>query len=307
MAKGDQIVGSGKIPSPPPSAAGCVGIVSASKAGLDEIISLLHREQVVLSHAICVAGREAPAGAEADPLLHGLRTCQDDAGTEIIILLSPGPSSEAARRVLDQVRRSEKPTVVCFLGSDPRLLWRAGAIPAARLDEAALRAVAWVRGWDQALISSQLEDLDEQMEAQAHAVHLRLDPARRRLRGLFTSEIFYQEARTLLKRFPVSPSHMALDRYLSAAERAVHLRTALTDPDTAVVLLDVVPGRGSAAELAAILAPRRDDLAVIAYVSGKADRRADQEMTLRRAGVIVAPSSAAAVHLAGRLATRRQS
>jgi len=77
---------------------------------------------------------------------------------------------------------------VCLLGGDPRPIWKAGAIPAARLDEAAMRAAAWARGWDQALVSSRLEDQDEQMAGMAHGLQARFTPARCRLYGLFTDE-----------------------------------------------------------------------------------------------------------------------
>ena len=278
---------------------GRVGVVSASEAGLAEIAHLLHREHVALSHRI-YAGRKETA------LLDGLRTCQDDAETEIILLLSPPLPPEGTRRLLDQVRRSEKPTVACLLGTDPRLLWRAGAIPAARLDEAALRAIAWVRGWDQALISSQLEDLDEQMETLAQDVHLRLDPARRRLQGLFTSEIFYREAQTVLAGVAGPPARMTLSLHHAPAERADRLRAAGAAQDTGILLLDVVLGREPVANLVAVLPPpARDNRAIIAYVSGSdATQRAAQEEVLRRAGVLIAPSSAAAAHLAGQLAIR---
>ena len=277
---------------------GRVGVVSASEAGLAEIAHLLHQEHVTLSHRI-YTGRKRAA------LLNSLRTCQDDTETEIILLLSPSLPPEGTRRLLDQVRRSEKPTVACLLGTDPRLLWRSGAIPAARLDEAALRAIAWVRGWDQALISSQLEDLDEQMETLAQDVHLRLDPARRRLRGLFTSEIFYREAQTVLAGLAVPPARMTLSMHRAPAERADRLRAAGAKRDTGILLLDVVLGREPVVDLAAALPPARDNRAIIAYVSGSdAAQRAAQEEVLRRAGVLIAPSSAAAAHLAGQLAIR---
>ncbi len=284
---------------------GRVGVVSVGQAGLNEITALLRRQGVGLSLAFPVE-RKGDPDALLNPLLTGLRTCQEDAATEIILFLAPPLPPAVEQRVLEQVRRSEKPTVVCLLGADPRHLWRAGAIPAARLDEAALRAVAWVRGWDQALISSQLEDLDEAMEAQARDVHSRLAPTRHRLYGLFTSEIFYHEARSILGRLAVPDSHLSLHLLPSPTERLTHLGQALTDPQAAVILLDIVLGRETnpAQDVIAALSPRQDNVAVIAYVSGQEEQRTAQEDILRRAGIIVAPSSAAAAYIAGRLATR---
>jgi FdrA protein len=81
----------------------------------------------------------------------------------------------------------------------------------------------------------------------------------------------------------------------------------LEEADAGCVLLDVVIGHGSHADPAGGLAPALARLAqdrpVIAHVCGTPadpqDSRA-QEATLREAGVIVAPTNAAAARLAGR-------
>jgi FdrA protein len=102
--------------------------------------------------------------------------------------------------------------------------------------------------------------------------------------------------------FTVGRPHPMIDPTL----RVEFLRAALAAPDTAVILLDVVLGTGSAADPAGALLPAlreaRGGPLVIAYVCGTAgdaqglDR---QEAMLREAGVITAPSSTAAVRLAG--------
>lgn len=295
-------------------ATGAVGIVSASNAGLQELASLLARENVKVSKAIRVEEQDMVSLTGKSEMLAGLQACQRDPDTEIVILLSQKPSLDAAQRVLAQVRKSEKPTVVCFLGIDQRLLWRAGAIPATRLDEAALRAAAWVRGWDQALISSQLEDLDEQLETQAQELRTHLDPSRRWIRGLFTSTIFCQEAQLMLAGIAAQatePSQVELSVQKSSADKIENLQDALGDPQTAVILLDIVLGQDPlpdpASTLAAALQQAQDRPVAVAYVSSSAEalqQRADQEATLREAGVIVAPSNAAAAHISGLIAMR---
>ena len=87
--------------------------------------------------------------------------------------------------------------------------------------------------------------------------------------------------------------------------RVEFLRAALAAPDTAVVLLDVVLGTGSAADPAGALLPAlreaRGGPLVIAYVcgtAGDAQGLGRQEALLREAGVVTARSSTLAVRLA---------
>jgi FdrA protein len=84
-------------------------------------------------------------------------------------------------------------------------------------------------------------------------------------------------------------------------------RRMLEEADAGCVLLDVVIGHGSHADPAGGLAPALERLAkdrpVIAHVCGTPADPQDsrrQEATLREAGVIVAPTNAAAARLAGR-------
>ncbi|HFD39828.1 MAG TPA: hypothetical protein ENJ31_08315, partial [Anaerolineae bacterium] len=103
----------------------------------------------------------------------------------------------------------------------------------------------------------------------------------------------------------VPPARMTLSLHHAPAERADRLRAAGAEQDTGILLLDVVLGREPAADLAAALPPAQDNRVVIAYVSGSdAAQRAAQEEVLRRAGALIAPSSAAAAHLAGQLAIK---
>jgi len=307
---------------------GAVGIVSASHAGLLEVVSLLARDGVPASQTIAVAGDDLSPQGGGEAMLAGLRTLQADAATEVIVLLSGLPSTTAADQVLTQVRASDKPTVVCFLGSDQRLIWRAGAIPAARLDEAAMRAAAWVRGWDQALVSSRLKDFDEQWAALAADLRAEIGPGRDQLRGVFTGGLLCQEAQRMLAEVSggqVQATFLDLSvgrpslacpaaRFDPAAQLRA-LREAWTDPHVALILLDVVLGHPAlpdpAGALAGVLAevPRReerDEPLIIARVCGQDPRQvADQEARLCAAGMVVMLSNAAAARLAGMILAQR--
>lgn len=286
---------------------GPVGVVSTSPIGLQEVVNLLTGEGVGVSQVVRVDGHDLSLEAGGSAVLAGLLALQADPGTEIIVLISKTPVLGAAERVLAEVRDSDKPTVVCFLGADQRLVWRAGAIPTARLDEAAYRAAAWVRGWDQALITSRLEDLDEKLAIQAGDLSARIGSGRRLFQGLFTCGIFCQEARLMLVDvIGRMPEGTCLDLGGEPSLQQSYLHGALDDSATAVILLDVVSGHDAgpdpAGMLANVLRGDRDGALVIAHVCDTTDAPqclVERESMLRDAGVILAASNAVAARLAG--------
>jgi FdrA protein len=289
---------------------GVVGVVSTNSTGLQEVAYLMAREGVGTSQAICPA-EPVPPSARGATMLAALQKLQAHPKTEFIVLVSQAPPADLAKQILSQVRDSDKPTVVCLLGMDQRLVWRAGAIPAA-----AMRAVAWVRGWDQALVSSRLEEQDERLIEQAHNLAPNIGPSRHRLRGLFASQIFFQEAQSMVSAV-IGGTPRANDRILTRKERGAASRAAISealgDPELAVLLLDVVlPGSvdlDPAGTLIATLPKGQTGSIIVAHVCARADARdyaASQEVKLRDAGVIVAPSNAAAARLAGMIIHRTE-
>jgi succinyl-CoA synthetase alpha subunit len=120
--------------------------------------------------------------SEIEPPLASLRALQTDPTTEVIVLVSEVPWPAAAEQILVQVRQSDEPAVVCFLGAHQRLVWQAGAIPAARLNEAALRRRCLGTWLGSALVSSRLEDEDEQLAVLADGLRAAISSTRHRLR-----------------------------------------------------------------------------------------------------------------------------
>ena len=289
-----------------------VGIISSSGTALQQVTYLLARDSVGVSVATRAYLHRESAKAGDRPMAEALVDLQGDPGTEVIALIAPSPSPDSAQMVLRQVQNSDKPTVICFPGIDQRLVWKAGAIPAGRLDEAAMRAAAWVRGWDQALVSSRLEEQDERLAAWAGDLRGRIGAGRRGLCGLFSSRALQGEAQLMLlgpqNPYTVGPTPLVNFILVEAeAQKLVHLRRALDDPDLAVVLLDTVFNTSDESEpvpiLAALQQPPPSPL-VITHVCGSSDdpqHATAMKAQLREEGIVVAPSSAAAAHLASSL------
>ena len=92
---------------------------------------------------------------------------------------------------------------------------------------------------------------------------------------------------------------------IDARLRAEWLRLAAQAPDTAVVLFDVILGYGASPDpvgpLLDAIPPAENGPAYVARVCGTAgdpQNRADQLARLQAAGVLVAPTNAAAARLA---------
>lgn len=265
---------------------GPVGIVAAAGTGLQEVSALLARLGVGITQGIGTGGRDPKDAVGGIMMLGGLRALQADPETRVLVLISKSPAPTVARGVLDQVGKSNKPTVVCFLGGDPAPIAAAGAIPARTLQEAAYLAAAEVEGYRGPSADEAIEREIADLKAQAADLKRRLNPGQRYLRGLFSGGTLAAEALVIweealggilsnvaenpdlrLKDAAQSEGHCAVD--LGADEFTVgrphpmidndlrirRLMQEAADPEVAVVMLDVVLGYGAHPDPAGELAP----------------------------------------------------
>ncbi|HET8839818.1 MAG TPA: hypothetical protein VFN35_00065, partial [Ktedonobacteraceae bacterium] len=122
---------------------GPVGIVGASGTGMQQVMCLLAETGHGVSQAIGCGSRDLSAQVGGVTTLRGLKMLQEDAQTQVIVLISKPPAREVAEAVLTAARRGKKPVVVCFIG-EKRDAWQGedfSALYFARtLDEAARMA-----------------------------------------------------------------------------------------------------------------------------------------------------------------------
>ena len=307
-------------------ARGSVGLVGASGTGLQQVTCLIDRLGAGVSQAIGVGGRDLDERVGGTMMLAALDLLAADPGTSVIVLLSKPPAPAVAERVLAKARAAGKPVVVNFLGSDPSLARRAGAIPAVTLEDAARAAVALSRG--EAPLAA--DDGDDEAMLAARAETAKLAKGQRCVRGLYSGGSLAYEAKVVLKHvlgdaaknstivdlgddeYTVGRPHPMIDPRL----RYEHIVATGSDEEAAVLLLDIVIGYASHPDPAGALAPaiaRARDiaeragryLAVVASICGTdrdAQGLARQESTLVAAGVLVQPSNARAARLAALIA-----
>jgi FdrA protein len=314
---------------------GPVGIVSASGTGAQEVSCILARSGVGVSHIIGTGGRDVSRPVGAVTMKMGVEALAADESTGIIVIISKAPDSDVAEGVLSAAAATGKPCVVSFAGR-PGGKQDGNIVFTANLTEAALAAIG--------LASKSMPDWWDAggMEAAGRKLRTSMAPPRRFVRGLYSGGTLAQEAFFLLADrlgtintnlhiggarilgdVGVSEGHTILDMgddtftrgrahpMIDQAQRLARLGREVRDPDTAVIIMDVVLGYGCNPDpggeirdtLAAIKREARTGLKVPPVVACICGTRSDpqgygrQKTALESAGVIVAPTNVAACDL----------
>ncbi|MEM9360382.1 MAG: acyl-CoA synthetase FdrA [Pseudomonadota bacterium] len=304
---------------------GTVGIVGASGTGIQEVTCLIDHLGGGVSHAIGVGGRDLSHDVGGISTLMALDLLDEDAETEHVVIISKPPPVDVASRILDRVSRSNKSFTVCFIGS-PSLNMPSSATQAFTLESAAEIAVG-----RELAVGKELAGISAD-----GAWHTLRSATGNIVQGLFSGGTLCSEAQvtfaeagqpiqsnvllpSLADGRSVAGAHVMLDLgedeytrgrphpMIDPTVRSPVLREALQLPQTAVVLLDIVIGFGSAAdpagEVTSVLRDvvKRDRPAVVASVTGTdsdPQSRVAQMSKLQAEGVHVARSNAQAARLA---------
>jgi FdrA protein len=317
--------------------AGPIGIVAASGTGAQQVICLLDAAGVGVSAVLGVGGRDLSAAVGGRSARAALAALDADPGTELIVLLSKPPADQVAAELKRYAAGLTTPVQFALIGQgQPDLTATA---------EAALRtlgrAVPQWKVWPPAGAGGQHAG-----EAARGVPEGR--PAGGKLRGLFAGGTLCDEAMVIAaeqlgpvySNIPLRPewelaratpagAHVMIDfgdDKLTAGRphpmidqrlRLDRLLAEVTDPDVAVILLDVVLGHGAHPDPASELAPaitaalagrETGDLAVVvSLVGARSDPQGlmAQAAGLAHAGAHVFSSNAHAARFAAVLAGRQ--
>ena len=310
---------------------GPIGVVAASGTGLQQVTVRIHQMGGGLTHALGTGGRDLSEAVNAITARQSLDLLRRDPDTKVIVLVSKPPSPKVAAELIEAARRAGKPVVVNFIGYATAMRRVDNVIFATTFDETAELAV-------------QLSHPSGQDEGG-------LDPAKfssgqRYLRGLFSGGTLAYETQLILRDYlPTVYSNAPLKKEFRLADsltsqehtlidlgedeftvgrlhpmmdndlRIRRLDKEAGDPQTAVILLDVVLGYGAhpdpASELAPAIAKARQTAAdggrhleVVAVVSGTDEdpqNMATQIQALKEAGAVVETSNDVAARSVGRV------
>ncbi len=309
---------------------GPIGLIGASGTGLQEVSCQIDLLGGGVSQIIGTGGRDLSQAVGGSTTLAAIDLLAASPETEVLVVVSKPPADAVAKRVIERLATLGQPSVVLFLGERPRPAAQ-GVHHARTLREAAWMAFHLLT--DDPPAEEPVRDSSELCQALAG----QLSKAQRYLHGLYTGGTLGHEALLLLRErldglssnldhdpgSGVQQKHTLTD--LGADEftrgrphpmidptlRSERITRLGGDPETAVLLLDVVLGTGchpdpAGEAAAAVIEARRENptLIVIGSVTGtELDRpgRLEQQEQLRRAGVQVMRSNAEAAELAAQI------
>ena len=312
---------------------GPIGVVAAAGTGLQEVASLIDRAGSGISQAIGTGGRDLSDAVGGATMRQALAALAADKATEIIVLVSKPPSPKVAATLRREAAACGKPVVICFLGADLSKLGGDNLHAAETLEDAAHLAHKLARG-DAAMKPAAAPAPTPPRFAPTQKYVRGLFSG-----GTLCYEalvLLAQELGPVWSNTPLDPAYALADPWTSRAHTVIDLGAEIftrgrphpmidpllrserlvkeaADAETAIILFDVVLGHGAhpdpAASLAtAIAAARRHQDREVAFVASICGTKADpqnfdaQHATLRDAGVLVAPSNAAAARLAAAIA-----
>jgi len=310
---------------------GPIGVVAAAGTGLQQVTVRIHQMGGGITHALGTGGRDLSEAVNAVTARQGLDLMARDPDAKVIVLVSKPPSSKIADTLVQAARSVGKPVVVNFIGYATASRRVDNVFFTTTFDETAELAIR--------LIDSP-EDFAPQPDLSKFA------PGQRYLRGLFSGGTLQYEALLILQNYvPVVYSNAPLDKknkledsLVSKAHTVIdlgedeftvgrlhpmldndlrirRLEKEASDPEVAVILLDVVLGFGAHGDPASELAPAiaaaiqaakqaGRHLEVVAIVSGTDGDPQGIEAQIKRlrdAGAKTETSNDAAARYVGRL------
>lgn len=323
---------------------GNIGIVAASGTGLQEVSCIIANEGMGISQAIGTGSRDVSLDVGGMMFIEAIKALADDPKTQVLLLVSKPPHHDVLDRIASVLMKIPKPTVAIFLGADIRQLEKYSFEPAVSLEEGALKAIALARGKNAAEIAGRIENRDNRLTELAKAEIKKIAAGQKYLRGFFSGGTFCYEAQVLLSgllndiysnspwgknrklsdslksekhtlidmgadEFTVGRLHPMIDFSL----RNKRIIEEANDPETAVILLDLVLGYGVIENPLSEIMPAIKEaqltaenngrhLPVVCSVTGTdkdPQNRKEIISGLKEIGVIVMESNAAACKLAG--------
>jgi FdrA protein len=312
---------------------GPIGLVAASGTGLQQVSVRIHQMGSGITHAIGTGGRDLSEAVKAVTARQGLDLLCRDPETRVIVLVSKPPSPVIAEKLVYSARNAGKPVVVNFIGYSTSVRKVDNVYFATTFDETADLAVQ---------LGAEIPSAKPVKELNIK----RFAPSQRFLRGLFSGGTLAYEALLLLQDYvpavysnaPLNKDFRLVDSLVSQSHTIIdlgedeftvgrlhpmmdndlrirRLEKEASDPEVAIILLDVVLGYGAhpdpASELAPAIASARSIaeqagryLEVVVVVSGTDEDPQDlnaQVKQLEEAGAIVETSNDVAVRYVGQL------
>lgn len=307
---------------------GEIGIIGASGTGIQELTTIIDRLGEGTKNALGTGGRDLSEAVCGTTMLDLIDAMEQDDDVKAMVVISKPPARAVRDKITQRLRAVKKPVVTVFMGEKP-MYHEKGFYHAYTLDEAARLAVALVRG----------EPLKHPLSSMTNMGFDADD--KKKIKAYYSGGTLAGEAAMLMKDaldIQVPPEDaegymLAMDGHIvvdlgddaytkgkphpmiDPGKRMECMKDALEDPDTGVILFDVMLGYGSHEDMAGALIPsilelkkkaqdQKRRLYFVATVCGtRRDCQGYDESVrkLKEAGVMVCGTNKEAVQAAVRL------
>lgn len=305
---------------------GRIGVVGASGTGIQEVTCLIDRMGEGITHAIGTGGRDLSAQVQARTARLAIAALVADPASEVIVVISKPPAAEVEELILADLRKTEKPVVVMFLGSD-RVGAEGNIFFTNSLQTCAVAAVALARGQQPAIAPITTSPRPVQLAPTQKWIKgmycggTLAGEAAQTLAALLPGEggVEHQEDGAMFRRDAHEVIDFGDDVYtrgrahpmIDPRIRNEKILEAGRNPETSVILFDVVIGFGAhedpAGSLVEVLSTLRNEGRQVALIASVCGTEGDpqgytaQRRILEEAGVQVAASNAEAAVWAAKI------
>ena len=264
-------------------APGSIGIIGASGTGIQELTTIIDRLGEGVTNAIGIGGRDLNAKIGGITMMDMIDAMEDDDAVKVLVIVSKPPAKEVRDMISDRLSDFSKPVVTLFVGEKPEY-HEENFYHAYTLDEAARLAVSLVRGKD---VPEAEIDIDASTFYKAED--------KKTIKAYYSGGTLANEAAMLIKdamNCEVPPEDiegymlqldgnvvvdLGDDAYtqgkphpmIDPAKRIECMQEAVDDESTGVVLLDIMLGYGSHADMAGSLLPTIKELQEKADAAGR--------------------------------------
>ena len=313
--------------------AGGIGIAGAAGTGIQEAMAAIDAAGGGISCALGTGGRDVTDAVGGLAMIQAIETLSEDAATEVLLVLGKPPESAAFGKILEATATCGKPAVVHFVGDrNQDILEHLGLHVADSLAEAGRLAVSLIGGRSGAAAP----ELDSEARERIAGWSRTREKGRRFLRGVYTGGTLCAEAQAIIgestpgisSNAPLNKSrgtmadpmrsegHAVVDLgddlftrgkphpMIDPAPRSARIVQEARDPETAVVLFDVVLGLGAhedpAGEAARAIVEAQESSPDVLFIGAVTGTEGDpqglnaQRARLAEAGVLVADTHAGA-------------
>ena len=262
---------------------GSIGIIGASGTGIQELTTIIDRLGEGVTNAIGIGGRDLNAAIGGITMMDMIDAMEDDDTVKVLLIFSKPPAKEVRDKISARLSRFSKPVVTLFVGEKPEY-HEENFYHAYTLDEAARLAVSLVKGTQ---VPEATVDVDESAFYKAED--------NKTIKAYYSGGTLANEAAMLIKdamNCEVPPEDiegymlqldgnivvdLGDDAYtqgkphpmIDPAKRIECMQEAVDDESTGVVLLDIMLGYGSHADMAGSLIPTIKELQAKAEAAGR--------------------------------------